>query len=41
MICDADEPKSPVPVALAYWSDQPDSDTVVAPRLNSSTKSLA
>src|SRR5262245_28826492 len=30
-------PRLPVPVALAYWIDQPASETGVAPRLNSST----
>ncbi len=30
------DPKFPAPVALAYWSDQPVSETVVVPRLKSS-----
>jgi hypothetical protein len=33
-------PKLPVPVALAYCSDQPVSETELEPRLKSSTKSL-
>jgi hypothetical protein len=33
-------PKLPVPVALAYWIDQPERETVVELRLKSSTKSL-
>lgn len=28
--------QSPVPPAEAYWTDQPESETAVAPRLNSS-----
>jgi hypothetical protein len=32
-------PKFPVPVALVYWTDQPARETVVFPRLKSSTKS--
>jgi hypothetical protein len=28
-----------VPAALAYWTDQPSTDTVVVPRLYSSMKS--
>ena len=32
-------PKLPVPVALAYWSDQPASEVEVEPRLKSSMKS--
>src|SRR6266496_3085906 len=34
-------PRFPVPVALVYCSDQPATEALVAPRLNSSTKSLA
>ena len=37
--CVALTPRLPVPVALAYCTDQPFSDTGVVPRLNSSTKS--
>src|SRR5207247_1277189 len=33
-------PKVPVPLALAYWIDQPARLTVAAPRLKSSTKSF-
>jgi hypothetical protein len=32
-------PRFPVPVDEAYWIDQPASDALVEPRLNSSTKS--
>ena len=32
-------PKLPVPLALVYWTDQPFTEAVVVPRLNSSTKS--
>ena len=32
-------PKLPVPVALAYCTDHPASETEAVPRLNSSTKS--
>ena len=37
--CPEFAPKLPVPVALAYCSERPASDTGVPPRLNSSTKS--
>jgi hypothetical protein len=35
--CPAPAPRLPVPVALAYWSDQPASEAGAPPRLNSST----